>query len=189
MAMRPPPNPDRQAKAARPDRRVQLGTIGPPHGVRGLVKVRSFTDDPTDIVSYGPLSDEQGREIALSLRGPIKGGLLAAVAGVDDRNAAEALRGVKLYVPRDALPATEDEEEFYYADLIGLAVETADGARLGRVKAVHDFGAGDVLEIKLDEGGDEMLPFTRDMVPVVDVAGGRLVVAAGDLAEPDDGAV
>ena len=180
--MRPPPNPDRQATAAQADRRVLLGTIVAPHGVRGLVKVRSFTDDPSDIVSYGPLQDGQGHAVALSLRGPAKGGLLAAVAGVEDRDAAEALRGVELYVPREALPATDDEEEFYYADLVGLRVETADGAVLGRVKAVYDFGAGDVLEVVLEAGGNELLPFTRDMVPVVDVAGGRLVVA-GDADE------
>ena len=187
-AMRLPPSPERQAKAAQPDRRVLLGTIVAPHGVRGLVKVRSFTDDPSDIVSYGPLQDTQGRAVGLTLRGPIKGGLLAAVAGVEDRDAAEAMRGVKLYVPREALPATDDEEEYYYADLIGLRVETADGAALGRVKAVHDFGAGDVLEVVFEAGGSELLPFTRDMVPVVDLAGGRLVVAGDGPSDTDEGA-
>ncbi len=186
--MGPPRTPERQARAARPDRRVLLGTITAPHGVRGLVKVRSFTDEPTDIVRYGPLRDAGGRVIALSLRGPTKGGLLAAVDGVDDREAAEALRGVELYVPREALPATDDDEEYYYADLVDLRVETADGAMLGRVRAVHDFGAGDVLEVDFEAGGRELLPFTRDMVPVVDLAGGRLVVAAAAVAGGDDGA-
>ena len=173
---------------AQPDRRVLLGTIVAPHGVRGLVKVRSFTDNPSDIVSYGPLQDAQGRNVELRLRGPTKGGLLAAVAGVNDRDAAEAMRGVKLYVPREALPATDDEEEFYYTDLVGLAVETADGTMLGRVKAVHDFGAGDVLEVVFEAGGSELLPFTREMVPVVDLAGGRLVVAGDGPADADAGA-
>ena len=139
-------------------------------------------------MSYGPLQDAQGRAVALSLRGPTKGGLLAAVAGVEDRDAAEAMRGVKLYVPREALPATDDDEEYYYADLVGLRVETADGAVLGRVKAVHDFGAGDVLEVVFEAGGNELLPFTRDMVPVVDVAGGRLVVVGDGSTDADEGA-
>ena len=188
MAMRPPRSPERQATAAQPDRRALLGTIVAPHGVRGLVKVRSFTDNPSDIVSYGPLQDAQGRNVELRLRGPTKGGLLAAVLGVNDRDAAEAMRGVKLYVPREALPATDDEEEFYYTDLVGLAVETADGTMLGRVKAVHDFGAGDVLEVVFEAGGSELLPFTREMVPVVDLAGGRLVVAGDGPADADAGA-
>lgn len=156
--------------------RVCVGVIVGPHGIRGQVRVKSFTAEPEDITAYGPVSDEAGtRTYDLEVVGRSKGVVLCGVAGVDDRNGAEALRGVRLHVDRAVLPATDDEDEFYHADLIGLRVEFADGVALGTVSAVYDFGAGDVLEIRAESGGVTMLPFTREAVPVIDVAGGRLV--------------
>lgn len=159
---------------------VLLGIVVGAHGIRGQLRVRSFTGEPAAIFGYGPLigkrrDDEAGRRLTLKRAGQPKDDVvLAALDGVADRNAAEALKGLRLYVGRDALPALA-EDEFYHADLIGLAVEQVGGERLGTVKAVHDFGAGDVLEVMREEGGSVFLPFTMAVVPVVDIAGGRLV--------------
>lgn len=156
--------------------RVCVGVIVGPHGIRGQVRVKSFTAEPEDIAAYGPVSDEAGiRTFDLDVVGRSKGVVLCAVAGVDDRNGAEALRGVRLHVDRAMLPDPDEDDEFYHADLIGLRVEFADGVVLGTVSAVYDFGAGDVLEIRAESGGVTMLPFTRAAVPVIDIAGGRLV--------------
>jgi 16S rRNA processing protein RimM len=158
--------------------RVCLGVIVGAHGVRGAVKIKTFTADPAAVAAYGPVADEAGaRSFELSLAGPTKGGVIARIAGVDDRDAALALKGTKLFVDRIVLPEPQ-EDEFYHADLIGLAVELADGGVVGRIKAVHDFGAGDLLEIALPGGGTAMLPFTRETVPEVDIAGGRVVAEA-----------
>lgn len=158
---------------------VLLGEIVGVHGVRGLVKVRAYTEVAENLTAYGPLIDQQGREVRLSLRGQAKGTLLAAVDGVGDRTQAEGLRGRKLFVPRDALPAAETEaDEYYHADLIGLTVELEDGERFGRIAAVQSYGAGDVLEIAVDADGRRVLvPFTRELVPEVDLAGERVVIA------------
>ncbi len=157
--------------------RVCVGEIVGAHGVRGIVKLRSFTLDPAAIVSYGPLEDEKGeRRFTVALQSIVRDCWLARINGVDDRNASEALRGTKLYVDRAALPQAA-EDEFYHADLIGLRAEWADGRGvLGTVSAVHDYGGGTLLELALADGGSMMLPFTQTVVPVVDVAGGRLVV-------------
>lgn len=156
---------------------ICLGAIVAAHGVKGAVKVACFTSEPEAIVAYGPLTDESGKkQFKLEVIGPSKGGVLARVAGVNDRNAAEALKGTRLYVERKALPST-DEEEFYHADLIGLAARWEDGAALGRVAAVHNFGAGDVLEIARDGASSLMVPFTREAVPQVDVRGGFVTIA------------
>jgi 16S rRNA processing protein RimM len=123
-----------------------------------------------------------------------KGQVLVRLEGVADRTAAEAMRGVRLYVPRDALPAMEDEDEFYHADLIGLAAVLADGTEIGKVRAVFDFGAGDSLELSHTATGKPLLvPFTREVVPVIDVAGGKVVVdpppgLLGDNGENGDDA-
>ncbi|MDP6692080.1 MAG: ribosome maturation factor RimM, partial [Alphaproteobacteria bacterium] len=131
------------------DERLLLGEIVAAHGIKGLVKLRSFTEMPEDILAYGALRNDAGKIVELTLRGPTKGGLLAAVKGIADRDGAEAMKGTKLYVARGVLPELPaDEEEFYHADLIGLAVELTDGTAFGQVKAVHDFGAGDLLEIQ-----------------------------------------
>jgi 16S rRNA processing protein RimM len=154
------------------------------HGVRGLVKVKAFTAEPADVVAYGPLSDEGGsRRWRLEVVGPApgkaEGVVLARVEGVKDRDAAQALHGVRLYVERAALPAP-DEEEFYHADLIGLRVEDGDGRNLGTVRAVENYGAGDVLDVAGPDGQSFLLAFTRAAVPLVDLAGGRLVAAPPD---------
>lgn len=146
-------------------------------GIKGEVRVKSFTADPADLGSYGPLTDEAGtRRFSLKVKALAKGLVIARIEGIADRTAAEALKGTGLYVARDALPAPADEEEFYHWDLVGLRVELEDGRPLGQVKAVHDFGAGTVLELAGEESKGLMLPFTRAVVPVVDLAAGRLVV-------------
>jgi 16S rRNA processing protein RimM len=151
--------------------------------VRGLLRLRAFTADPAAITAYGPLSDEAGtRQFRLTLKGPD----LVAVEGVADRDAAQRLTGTRLFVAREALPPTDDEE-FYLADLIGLAAVTEAGEPLGTVRAVEDHGGGAFLVI---EGLQEMLlPFTRQVVPLVDIASGRLVVVppAEVLVPPPEG--
>jgi 16S rRNA processing protein RimM len=159
-----------------------MGAVGAPHGVRGAVRIKTFTDMPEAVAKYGALEDESGeRRFTLRVTGTAKGDgmVIAQLSGVADRDAAEALRGLRLYVPRAALPAPA-EDEFYHADLIGLSAELEDGAALGTIIAVHDFGAGDVIEIARDVGQPVLVPFTRAAVPVVDIAGGRVVV---DLPE------
>jgi len=180
--------------------RLLLGEIVAAHGIKGLVKIRSFTETPADILAYGPLRDGDGAIVEISLRGPAKGGVLAALAGVNDRNGAEALKGTKLFVARSMLPELPAEaDEYYYADLIGLAVELVDGTVFGEVMAMHNFGAGDMLELKPngpDHGGGDtiMVPFNHQTVPGIDIANRRLVIAApeyvGDSGEDsEDGGV
>src|ERR1700687_969485 len=123
-----------------PEKRVCVGAIGGAHGVQGAVRIKSFTADPTDGARYGPLEDAAGgRRFSLRLAGSAKGVVIAHLKGVADRNQAEALRGMRLYLPRAALPPTADEE-YYHADLIGLAAALVDGTALGEGRALHDFG-------------------------------------------------
>jgi 16S rRNA processing protein RimM len=168
-------------------KRLCLGIVTGPHGVRGAVRIKSFTEDPAAIGDYGPVSDEAGaRSFALSVKGMMKGVVLAELDGIADRNAAEALRGLHLYVDRAQLPPA-DEDEFYHADLIGLDVVLVDGNPLGRVAGLYDFGAGQSLEITGLAGETVMVPFTLEVVPVVDLAAGRLVVEppAGLFDKPE----
>nr|WP_246513527.1 ribosome maturation factor RimM [Azospirillum picis] len=168
--------------------RVCVGQFAGSHGVRGLVKLRSFTAEPADVATYGPLFDEAGaRRFGVTLQGMVKDNFLARVDGVATREQAQALAGVRLYVDRAALPETEDEDEFYHADLIGLRAELADGTLYGTVKAVFDFGAGDMLEIRVGSGALEMLPFSKACVPVVDVPNGRVVVDLPSVVEAREG--
>jgi 16S rRNA processing protein RimM len=157
--------------------RICVAHIGGAHGTRGEVRLKSFTSDPMAVMDYGALETEDGTatfEIE-SLR-PAKSHWVAQFRGVRDRNAAERLANTKLFVPRDRLPAAETDE-FYHADLIGLAAVTTDGRVLGTVVAIHDFGAGDILELRQEGKRDTvMLPFTSATVPVVDVAGRRIVI-------------
>jgi 16S rRNA processing protein RimM len=166
-------------------RRVCLGVVIGAHGVRGAVRLKSFAQQPEDIARYGPLEDESGAtHYTVHLIGSAKGSVIAKLTGVADRDRAEALQGARLYLPREALPPTEDDE-YYHADLIGLAAIDRDGNRLGEVRAVHDFGAGDTLEITRPEGQPIMVPFTRAAVPMVDLAAGRIVVEVPEgLAGP-----
>jgi 16S rRNA processing protein RimM len=168
------------------ERHVCIGAIAGAHGVNGVVRVKPFTEQPEDVAAYAPVTDESGsRTFALRYIGPAKGAVLVRIEGVGDRDAAEALKGVRLYVPRSSLPAPA-EEEFYHADLIGLAVVDAEGSEIGRVRSVEDYGAGDLLEVELTSGRLVMLPFTRAVVPEIDLAAGRLVVVppAGLLDGP-----
>jgi 16S rRNA processing protein RimM len=160
--------------------RVLLGVVAAPHGVRGLVRIRSYTEDPMAVASYGPLSDETGkRAYRVEALSAARGTVLARIEGVADRTAAEALRGLRLYVERERLPGT-GEREWYEADLIGLAAVGRDGRDWGKVIAFHDFGAGSVMEVS----GGVMLPFTDEAVPEIDVEGGKVLVnpPAGLLA-------
>jgi len=148
------------------------------HGVHGRVKLKSFTGTPEAVFGYAPLTDEAGtRTFKLRMTGMGKDHFLAVVDGIKDRDAADALKGVRLYVERSRLPEPEDEDEFYHTDLIGLPAETAAGETFGTVKALYDFGAGDMVEIlHAGSGKTVFIPFTRACVPVVDVKGGRIVV-------------
>jgi 16S rRNA processing protein RimM len=163
-----------------PDERILMGVIGRPHGVRGLVHVQSFTGDPLALADYGVLEDERGRKFTLRWQSEGIARLAERLGGRDvavaDRDTAQALTNTRLFVPRAALPAAE-EDEYYLTDLIGLRAENQDGGVIGRVAIVHDYGAGTSLEIALDGGAPPLiLPFTARAVPVVDVPGGRIVV-------------
>ncbi|MFQ5955598.1 MAG: ribosome maturation factor RimM [Kiloniellales bacterium] len=170
---------------------VCLGVIAGAHGARGLVRIRSSTQRPSDIDGYGELTDEAGeRHFSLKVTGRTKGALVARIDGVRDHAAADSLKGTRLYVPRDRLPAPA-ADEYYYADLIGLAVELADGTSLGTVRGVDNFGAGDVLDVAPPPAGRAIVvPFTRAAVPVVDLECGRIVVnpLPGLIAAADDAA-
>lgn len=156
--------------------RVLLGEIGAAQGLKGEVRLRSYTQDPAAIARYGALDDEHGGKIEIeSLRVTPKA-LIARIKGVTTRNAAEALNGTKLYVARSRLPK-RDEEEWFHSDLIGLAAVDDQGEPVGTVVAVQNFGAGDLIEVKPAKGGPTVLvPFTREAVPEVDVEGGRLTL-------------
>ena len=165
---------------------ICVAKIGAAHGVRGEVRLWTFTEDPLAVLHYGPLTTKDGsRSFEVAKAREAKDHLVATIKGVTDRNAAERLNGLELYVPRDRLPETDDDE-YYHADLIGLAAETTAGAPLGRVLAIHNFGAGDIIEIAPPKGTTRLLPFTNAVVPEVDVAGGRVVIALPQEIEGDD---
>ena len=158
--------------------RILLGVVAAPHGVRGLVRIRSFTEDPMAIATYGALSDETGsKRYRVEALSTVKGAVLARIEGVADRTAAEAVRGLRLYVERSVLPATA-EREWYEADLIGLPAVGRDGRDWGKVIAFHDFGAGRTMEVSggVASRSSVMLPFTDEVVPEIDVEGGKIVV-------------
>jgi 16S rRNA processing protein RimM len=157
--------------------RICLGQIGAAHGVRGEVRLRSFTAEPEAITRYGPLETDEGRVIEIEALRPAKDCFVARLAGVHDRGAAERLCNIKLYVPRERLPAPEAADEFYHADLIGLRVVDRGGKQVGTVVAIHNFGAGDLIEMRpTDSDKTELLPFDATTVPEVDVASGKIVV-------------
>lgn len=157
---------------------VLVARFGAAHGVRGEIKLWSFTGDPLAVADYGPLKSKDGtRQFVIDSLRPNKDFLVARIDGVDDRNAAEALRNVELYLPRERLPEIDEDDTWYYADLVGLAALAPDGAVIGTVAAVHNFGAGDIVEIAPAAGGKTLLlPFTEAVVPEVDVKAGRIVV-------------
>ena len=153
-----------------------MAQIGAAHGLRGGVHLRSFTEDPQAFATYGPLeTEDRSRRLEIESMRPTKDGFTVRFHGLTKREAAEALRNVNLYVDRDALPAAEDGE-FYHADLIGLRAVTSSGEALGEVIAIHNFGAGDIVELRLMNGDAAMLAFDEATVPQVDIAGGKIVV-------------
>jgi|SRR6267378_3347585 16S rRNA processing protein RimM len=155
---------------------VCVARIGAPHGVRGAVKLWTFTEDPLAVKHYGPLMTKDGaRQFEVTHAREAKGHLVATLKGIATRDEAEKLNGLELYVAREKLPATDDDE-YYHADLIGLAAVTSANEPLGRVIAIHNFGAGDIIEIAPPQGTTMLLPFTNAVVPTVDLANGRVVI-------------
>ncbi len=170
--------------------RVLLGRITSAQGIKGEIVVASFTADPGDIVAYGPLTDAEGkRQFSLRVVRVSDKGLVARVEGVDDRTTAEKLRGTELWIERHRLPAATDGE-YYHIDLIGLKVVAPDSKPIGEIIAVENFGAGDLLDIRLaGSGKTELVPFTDACVPEVDIAGRRVVVHFPETtgaADPND---
>ena len=157
--------------------RVCVGAITGSFGVRGEARIKSFCAEPTAVGDYGPLSSEDGsRSFTLTITRPVKGGFAVRLSGVKTKEEADALKGVRLYAPREALPALPDDE-FYHADLIGLAAVDTGGADLGKVSAVLNHGAGDLLELRRPGGkGSVLVPFTLEIVPTVDLSAGRIVI-------------
>jgi 16S rRNA processing protein RimM len=168
-------------------RRVLLGEVSGAHGIRGDVIVRSYASEPRDIAAYGALETADGKVLPkLSVVRMTDRGVIARFAGVTDRNVAETFRGTQLWIARNRLPAAADGE-FYHADLIGLDAVAPDGTEIGHVIAVENFGAGDLLELRLkDSKQTEYVPFTNAAVPEVDLAAGRLVVVMPAVLEDDD---
>ncbi len=166
-----------QSKPPTTARRILLGQIASAHGIRGEILVRTFTGDPAAIATYGPLSDKSGtRSFRLKIVRVTDKGVIARVEGVADRTAAEPLKGTELYVERSKLPPPADDE-FYHADLVGLGVELEDGTAYGIVRAVVNFGAGDLVEVsRAGLPSSELIPFTKTNVPTIDFAAGRLTV-------------
>jgi 16S rRNA processing protein RimM len=187
--MQAPADAARQPAPARAGRRICVARIGAAHGTTGEVRLWSFTGDAGAVGRYGALETADGRSIEIESLRPAKGHFIARIKGVTDRNGAERLRNVDLFVPRDRLPPPAPDE-YYYADLIGLVAEDLAGGPIGTVIAVHDFGAGDLLEIVPQGGGEtRLLPFTSAVAPQVDIAAGRIVLdPPGEIeAEPEGG--
>lgn len=167
---------------------ILMAVIGAAHGLRGEVRVKTFTGDPLALGDYGPLRTQDGRVFTVAELRPGKTVVVARFAEVRDRNSAEALTGTELFVEREALPGDLEEDEFYHADLIGLKARDAAGTVLGRIAAIHDFGGGDVIELRLADGASAMIPFTREAVPALDIQAGFIIVdaiAAGLGEVPD----
>ena len=165
---------------------ICVARIGAAHGVRGAVKLWTFTEDPLAVKRYGPLTTKDGaRQFEVTHAREANGHLVATLKGIATRDEAERLNGIELYVARDQLPAT-DEDEYYHADLIGLTAVNAANEPIGRVLAIHNFGAGDIIEIAPAQGATLLLPFTNAVVPTVDLAGGRVVVELPAEIEGDD---
>ncbi len=180
------PLPHGERVVSQAERKVCVARIGAAHGVRGAVKLWTFTDDPFAVKAYGALSTKDGaRQFEVEQAREARDHLVATFKGVTTREEAERLNGVELYVARDQLPATE-EDEYYHTDLIGLAAVTTADEPLGRVIAVHNFGAGDIIEIAPPSGTTMLLPFTKAIVPTVDLAGGRVVIEMPQEIDGDE---
>src|SRR5258707_11271674 len=171
-----------------PPSQICVARIGAAHGVRGAVKLWTFTEDPLAVKRYGPLVTKDGaHRVEVTHVREAKGHLVATLKGIATREEAERLNGLELYVAREKLPAT-DENEYYHADLIGLSAVSAANEPLGRVTAIHNFGAGDIIEIAPPHGATMLLPFTNAVVPTVDLGGGRVVIELPGEIEGDGGA-
>jgi 16S rRNA processing protein RimM len=165
---------------------ICIARIGAAHGVRGAVKLWTFTEDPLAVKTYGPLLTKDGaRSFEVATAREAKGHLVATLKGIATREDAERLNGIELYIPREKLPVTDDNE-YYHADLIGLNAVNAADEPLGRVLAIHNFGAGDIIEIAPPQGATLLLPFTNAVVPTVDLANGRVVIELPDEIAGDD---
>ncbi len=172
-----------------PDRLIALGVFGAPHGVRGELRVKSYTQDPKAIGAYGRLTDRAGKAIyELTAQRPLKDDMLVVrIAGIDSREAAEKLTGAELFARRSQLPPPH-EDEFYYDDLVGLTAVTQEGDELGRVIALSNYGAGDILEIACEGGGETLLlPFSKAVATAIDFDGGRIVIVPPREIEDDAG--
>lgn len=167
---------------------VQMAVIGAAHGIKGELRVKTFTGDPLALGDYGPLYAKDGRAFEITDIRPANEVVVVRFKGVTDRNAAEALTNTELFVDRSALPDDTEEGEFYHADLVGLAVRDEKGEPVGKVFAVQNFGGGDILEIQYQGRKGVLIPFTQAAVPVVDVAGGFVGIdtAAAGLVESED---
>jgi 16S rRNA processing protein RimM len=167
---------------------ILLGRVAGAFGVRGEVRITAYGEDPLSLLSYKTLVREDGSPVLTLTSGrAAKGGLIARAKEVETREQAEGLRGVRLFVPREILPEPE-QDEFYHADLIGLVVETLEGAALGKIKAVQNFGAGDMLEVEPPQGRATFyLPFTREVVPEVRLTEGRVIAVPPAETEDDQG--
>ncbi len=165
--------------------RIRVARIGAAHGVRGEVKLWSFTQDPLAVAHYGPLeTQDSAQRFEIEALRPAKDHLVARLKGIGSRDAAALLCNLDLFVPRDRLPPIEEAYTYYYADLIGLSAVTPDGVALGAVSAVHNFGAGDLIEIATTAGGEPLLlPFTETVVPKIDMAARQIVVVLPTLSE------
>jgi 16S rRNA processing protein RimM len=165
---------------------ICVARIGAAHGVRGAVKLWTFTEDPMAVKHYGPLTTKDGaRQFEVATAREANGHLVATLKGVATREDAERLNGLELYIARDKLPDTDDGE-YYHADLIGLAAVNAANEPIGRVTAIHNFGAGDIIEIAPPHGATLLLPFTDAVVPTVDLAAGRVVIELPQEIQGDD---
>lgn len=181
--------------SSRPDAdRIAVARFGAAHGIRGEVRLKTYTADPLAVRSYCPLEAGDGRAFTISAARPAAGTspdmLVVRIDGVSTRDGAEALNGLELTVPRDRLPAAE-EDEFYHADLIGLDATMTDGTTVGTIVAVQNFGAGDLLEIASPGRPTILAPFTREIVPEIDIVGGRVVIdpppgLLGQIDEEDE---
>jgi 16S rRNA processing protein RimM len=167
---------------------ILMGRIGAAHGIKGEVRIQSFTDEPLALATYGPLStNKPGLTLEIEHARATTNMLVARLKGVANRTAAEKLNGVELYVDRDMLPPPDDDDDFYHADLIGLEARLADGTVLGRVTAIPNFGASDLLEVRDGQSGDTYLyPFTRAVVPEVHIGEGFVVIEVPTEAEPGE---
>lgn len=163
-------------------RLIEMGVFSSPHGVRGQVKLRSYTEIPENIVAYNPLQDKSGNSYTLSITGMAGDMLIASVEGVTDRNAAEQLRNITLYAPRSALPKLK-KGEYYQEDLRGITLQTQDGKPYGKILSVHNFGAGTLVNIARTDGGEEFMSFTPQIFPIVDIENGTATINPPEVVE------